>query len=103
MIESAVSLAKSSVRVVACRPGIPPTPVPSPASGRTAAGSTRDAERAKRIACNDAQVNAQTESGTQFKAVYGPEDLAEFDPDLALGEPGHYPYARDINPSMYSN
>ncbi len=59
-------------------------------------------EQAKRIACDDAQVSAQTESGTPFKAVYGPEDLAEFDPDLALGEPGHYPYARGIHPSMYT-
>ena len=59
-------------------------------------------EQARRIACDDAQVSAQTESGTPFKAVYGPEDLAEFDPDLALGEPGHYPYARGIHPSMYT-
>ena len=59
-------------------------------------------EQAKRIACDDAQVSAQTESGTPFKAVYGPQDLAEFDPDLALGEPGHYPYARGIHPSMYT-
>jgi methylmalonyl-CoA mutase, N-terminal domain len=47
-------------------------------------------------------VSAQTESGTPFKAAYGPDDLAEFDPDLALGEPGHYPYARGIHPSMYT-
>ena len=31
-----------------------------------------------------------------------PEDLAEFDPDLALGEPGNYPYTRGIYPSMYT-
>jgi methylmalonyl-CoA mutase, N-terminal domain len=47
-------------------------------------------------------VSAQTESGTPFKAVYGPEDLAEFDPDLALGVPGSYPYTRGIYPSMYT-
>ena len=47
-------------------------------------------------------MSAQTESGTPFKAVYGPEDLAEFDPDLALGEPGKYPYARGVYPSMYT-
>jgi methylmalonyl-CoA mutase N-terminal domain/subunit len=47
-------------------------------------------------------VSAQTESGTPFKTAYGPDDLAEFDPDLALGEPGHYPYARGIHPSMYT-
>jgi methylmalonyl-CoA mutase N-terminal domain/subunit len=47
-------------------------------------------------------VSAQTESGTPFEAVYGPEDLAEFDPDLALGVPGSYPYTRGIYPSMYT-
>jgi methylmalonyl-CoA mutase, N-terminal domain len=52
--------------------------------------------------CEYSRVSAQTESGTPFKAVYGPEDLAEFDPDLALGEPGHYPYTRGIHPSMYT-
>jgi methylmalonyl-CoA mutase N-terminal domain/subunit len=34
--------------------------------------------------------------------VYGPEDLADFDPDHALGEPGHYPYTRGVHPSMYT-
>jgi methylmalonyl-CoA mutase, N-terminal domain len=52
--------------------------------------------------CNYSGVSAQTESGTPFNAVYGPEDLAGFDPDHALGEPGHYPYTRGIYPSMYT-
>jgi methylmalonyl-CoA mutase, N-terminal domain len=47
-------------------------------------------------------VSAETESGTPFKAVYEPKDLADFDPDQALGEPGHYPYTRGIHPSMYT-
>jgi methylmalonyl-CoA mutase N-terminal domain/subunit len=47
-------------------------------------------------------VSAQTESGTPFKAVYGPQDLDGFDPDHALGDPGHYPYTRGIYPSMYT-
>jgi methylmalonyl-CoA mutase, N-terminal domain len=47
-------------------------------------------------------VSGQTESGTPFKAVYEPKDLADFDPDHALGEPGHYPYTRGIHPSMYT-
>jgi methylmalonyl-CoA mutase, N-terminal domain len=34
--------------------------------------------------------------------VYGPRDLAGFDPDSELGEPGHYPYTRGIYPSMYT-
>jgi methylmalonyl-CoA mutase N-terminal domain/subunit len=34
--------------------------------------------------------------------VYRPDDLAGFDPDRALGEPGEYPYTRGIYPSMYT-
>ena len=47
-------------------------------------------------------MSAETESGTPFQAVYGPEDLADFDPDQALGEPGSYPYTRGVYPSMYT-
>jgi methylmalonyl-CoA mutase, N-terminal domain len=47
-------------------------------------------------------VSAETESGTPFQAVYGPKDLAGFDADHALGEPGQYPYTRGIYPSMYT-
>jgi methylmalonyl-CoA mutase, N-terminal domain len=59
-------------------------------------------EQGTKPACDYSRVSPQTESGTPFKAVYGPEDLAEFDPDLALGEPGHYPYTRGIYRSMYT-
>jgi methylmalonyl-CoA mutase, N-terminal domain len=47
-------------------------------------------------------VSGETESGTPFQAVYRPDDLAGFDPDRALGEPGEYPYTRGIYPSMYT-
>jgi methylmalonyl-CoA mutase, N-terminal domain len=47
-------------------------------------------------------VSAETESGTPFHPVYGPEDLAGFDGDHALGEPGRYPYTRGIYPAMYT-
>ena len=47
-------------------------------------------------------MSAETESGTPFRAVYGPEDLAGFDLDQAVGEPGQYPYTRGIYPSMYT-
>jgi methylmalonyl-CoA mutase N-terminal domain/subunit len=59
-------------------------------------------EQGIKPACDYSRVSPQTESGTPFKAVYGPKDLAEFDPDLALGEPGHYPYTRGIYRSMYT-
>ncbi len=35
------------------------------------------------------------------KPVYGAKDLAAFDPELELGEPGRYPYTRGVQPSMY--
>ncbi|MFP4635223.1 MAG: methylmalonyl-CoA mutase family protein, partial [Nitriliruptoraceae bacterium] len=40
-------------------------------------------------------------SGFPIEAVYGPEDLADFDPDSQLGEPGSYPFTRGIYPTMY--
>jgi methylmalonyl-CoA mutase N-terminal domain/subunit len=47
-------------------------------------------------------VSAETESGTPFQALYVPKDLAGFDADHALGEPGQYPYTRGIYSSMYT-
>jgi methylmalonyl-CoA mutase, N-terminal domain len=39
--------------------------------------------------------------GLAVKPVYGPEDLAGFDPAVALGQPGEYPFTRGIHPHMY--
>lgn len=46
---------------------------------------------------------AETESGTPFLPVYGPEALAGFDPDSALGDPGAFPYTRGVYPGMYTS
>jgi len=35
------------------------------------------------------------------KPVYGPDDLAAFDPTRQLGAPGKFPFTRGIHPSMY--
>jgi methylmalonyl-CoA mutase N-terminal domain/subunit len=43
-----------------------------------------------------------SESGLPIKPVYGPSDLAGWDPARALGEPGDYPYTRGVYPSMYT-
>ena len=43
-----------------------------------------------------------TESGTPFEDVYGPDALAGFDPVIALGQPGAYPFTRGIHPGMYT-
>ncbi len=42
-----------------------------------------------------------TDSGIEIKPVYGPADLAGWDPDERLGEPGSYPYTRGIRRDMY--
>jgi methylmalonyl-CoA mutase N-terminal domain/subunit len=43
----------------------------------------------------------RTISGRPIKAVYGPEDLADFDPALDLAEPGQFPFTRGPHPRMY--
>src|SRR5688572_1831596 len=40
-------------------------------------------------------------SGEFRQALYGPEDLASWDPATALGEPGAYPFTRGVYPTMY--
>ena len=47
-------------------------------------------------------MRGQTESGTPFEPVYGPEALDGFDPATALGAPGEFPYTRGVYPSMYT-
>jgi methylmalonyl-CoA mutase, N-terminal domain len=42
-----------------------------------------------------------TDSGIPVQVVYGPADLAGFDPATALGEPGADPFTRGIYPTMY--
>jgi methylmalonyl-CoA mutase N-terminal domain/subunit len=40
-------------------------------------------------------------SGEPREALYGPEDLEGWDPAIALGEPGVYPFTRGVYPTMY--
>ncbi|HVK36416.1 MAG TPA: methylmalonyl-CoA mutase family protein, partial [Microlunatus sp.] len=47
-------------------------------------------------------MRGQTESGTPFEPVYGPDALDGFDPATALGAPGEFPYTRGVYPSMYT-
>ncbi|MET8751086.1 methylmalonyl-CoA mutase family protein [Streptomyces sp. NPDC004667] len=44
----------------------------------------------------------RSESGIPIEPVYGPGDLAGWDPAVSLGEPGAYPYTRGIHPTMYT-
>ncbi|MDQ3756536.1 MAG: methylmalonyl-CoA mutase family protein [Actinomycetota bacterium] len=43
----------------------------------------------------------RTDSGIDIKAVYRPDDVAGFDYDAKLGDPGRYPYTRGVYPTMY--
>ncbi len=40
-------------------------------------------------------------SGFPIKAVYGPEDISQFDPETDLGLPGEYPFTRGVHKTMY--
>ena len=42
-----------------------------------------------------------TSSQIEIKKIYSPEDLAQFNPDKHLGEPGKYPFTRGVYPTMY--
>jgi methylmalonyl-CoA mutase N-terminal domain/subunit len=41
------------------------------------------------------------ESGIKVKPLYGPKDLADFDYEKDLGNPGEYPFTRGVHPLMY--
>jgi methylmalonyl-CoA mutase N-terminal domain/subunit len=42
-----------------------------------------------------------TDSGIEIKTVYRSADLKDFDEAVQLGEPGHYPYTRGVQETMY--
>lgn len=44
----------------------------------------------------------RTESGLPIEPLYGPETLADWNPETKLGKPGEYPYTRGVYPSMYT-
>ena len=43
----------------------------------------------------------RTDSGIVIRPVYGPDDLAGWDPAERLGQPGKYPYTRGVHAEMY--
>ncbi len=45
---------------------------------------------------------ARTESDLPMQSVYSSKDLAGFDADAKLGEPGSYPFTRGVYPTMYT-
>jgi methylmalonyl-CoA mutase N-terminal domain/subunit len=48
-----------------------------------------------------ADKNPRNLSGMEIERLYGPESLAEFDPQRDLGVPGAFPYTRGVYPTMY--
>ena len=57
---------------------------------------------ARRPGVTVAGMRTSTESGRPFRPVYGPDDLAGWDPASKLGEPGDFPYTRGVHSSMYT-
>jgi methylmalonyl-CoA mutase N-terminal domain/subunit len=47
-------------------------------------------------------VSGETESGTPFESLYTADALTGFDPAVALGLPGQFPYTRGVYESMYT-
>lgn len=47
-------------------------------------------------------MSGMTESGFPFDNLYGPDALADWDPQTQLGVPGEYPFTRGVYPSMYT-
>ena len=43
----------------------------------------------------------RTTSDIEVEPLYGPEDLAEWDPQVKLGRPGAFPFTRGVQPTMY--
>lgn len=46
--------------------------------------------------------HGRTESGLPLRPVYRADDLAAWDPDTKLGEPGRFPFTRGVYPTMYT-
>jgi len=42
-----------------------------------------------------------TTSDIEIEPLYGPDDLASWDPDTQLGQPGQFPFTRGVQPTMY--
>jgi methylmalonyl-CoA mutase N-terminal domain/subunit len=42
-----------------------------------------------------------TISGRAVETVYGPDDVADVDPNRDIGEPGRFPFTRGVHPDMY--
>jgi methylmalonyl-CoA mutase N-terminal domain/subunit len=66
------------------------------AMDRNAAGRPQDASRAEPGREGDLSVSKR-----KIAPVYTPADLAGFNPETELGEPGQFPYTRGIHPTMY--
>ncbi|HEY2965091.1 MAG TPA: methylmalonyl-CoA mutase family protein [Actinomycetota bacterium] len=58
-------------------------------------------QRERRSADDTRPSEARTLSGETLESLYGPADLAGFDPEAKLGRPGAYPFTRGVYPSMY--
>lgn len=47
------------------------------------------------------QKRLETDSGIEIDALYGPDNLANWNPEVSLGTPGDAPFTRGVYPDMY--
>src|SRR2546422_10262006 len=52
-------------------------------------------------ASDERDADFETLSGEPLQPLFTGEDLAGFDPERDLGDPGRYPFVRGVYPSMY--
>ncbi len=52
-------------------------------------------------ASEERDADFETLSGEPLQPLFTGEDLAEFDPERDLGDPGRYPFVRGVYPTMY--
>ncbi len=80
-------------------------PFPKPAIVPTRAGEAGAQDALPSSLSLPAQSHAAspgiTQSGIPLKIVYTPPDLASWDPQFALGEPGDFPFTRGVYRTMY--
>ena len=73
---------------------------PPPTSGDVA--QWRETTYARAVAKQgEREATFATSSGIVVEPLYTAQNLAGWDPKVALGYPGEYPYTRGIQPTMY--
>ncbi|NNE00231.1 MAG: methylmalonyl-CoA mutase [Pirellulaceae bacterium] len=65
------------------------------------AAVTKNATLKQTLRTSPADADHTTVSGVPIRRLYAPDDLADFDYDSDLGQPGEFPYTRGVHANMY--